>query len=401
MDWFQSKSAPDRKTNILMAMTNTKASLPSIHELSSLESGGTEARRGLDYQDDVAAAFCLKMVLSDGLKQVQCETHDDITLVWQNNSGEKVEFVQVKKLDINQFWSIATLCKREHGNGTSILEKSLSRERCAEDCIFRIVTDTEVKKELDLLRYDHNDTQRDTSSPGFKTLCDGVSKKIGDFKSPKGNDCVHWLYNAYWDVRESRQALRDSNKHLLLSFAQNIGEFLFPDQLREVYNKLLHKVHNAAAPEKRANPKEKVLKREEMFDWLKTMVTQQLYPGTIGSEALKQKMKVARISSTSINTAIDQRWRYRKERLSPKYLSLLDMERIEGDIAAKLHQAFSRLDAGEIDETGPQFHNRCLNILQEIKDTHSTSVDTPLSFYQGYMYDMTNRCFHRFAREAI
>ena len=389
-------------TNIIKMMANTKTSLPSIHALLPLDSGGSNAIRGFDYQDDVAAAFCLEMVKSEDLLQIQCETHDDITLVWQDDTVEMVEFVQVKKIDLDQLWSIAKLCQREKGSGSSLLEKSLSRERCVEECIFRIVTDVGVKKELDLLTYDKDDSRRDKHSSEFQTLRDAVIAKVGNFKSPKDNDCVHWLDNAYWDVRESREALKNANLLLLQNFVtQKIGEHLAPDQANKVYEKLLRKVHNAAAPEKRSNPNKKILKKAEFLEWLKKIVNQQLYPSTIGNDALRQKMGAAKLSPTAISTAIDQRRRYRKERLSPTYLSLVDIERIEGDVTAEMHQAFSKLEAEEINDTGPQFHTRCLDILKELKKTHSFSVDTLLSFYQGYMYDITNRCLHRFSREAL
>ena len=383
-------------------MDNTKPSLPSIHALSPIESGGSDAIRGFDYQDDVAAAFCIEMIESDDLLQVQCETYDDITLVWQNYTVEKVEFVQVKRIDLDQLWSIAKLCQREKGNGSSILEKSLKRERCVEECIFRIVTDTGVRNELDLLTYGSDDSRRDIHSPKFKCLCDAVSQKVGDFKSPKGNDCIHWLHNAHWDVKESREAIKNKNLILLPQLVLNkFGEYLFPDQANRVYDKLLRKVHEAAAPEQRSNPNEKIIKRDKLLEWFKTVVNQQLYSGTVGNDTLIKKMGEASLSSSSINTAIDQRRRYRKERLSPTYLSLVDIEKIESDVTAELHQAFSKLEAEEIIDTGPQFHSRCLDILKEIKKTHSMSSDTPLSFYQGYMYDTTNRCLHRFSREDL
>lgn len=382
-------------------MNDTKASLLSIHELPPLESGGPDAIRGFDYQDDVAATFCLDMVESDDLLQVQCETHDDITLIWQNDTVVKVEFVQVKKIDLDQLWSIYKLCERKKGDGSSIIEKSLSRERCAENCVFRIVTDADVKKELDLLTYDNDDSRRDKHSTEFNTLCDSVTKKIGEFKSPKGNGCEHWLLNAYWDVRESRTALRNANLLLLQNFVfQKMGEHLAPDQTNIIYDKLLRKVHDAAAPEKRSNPNEKIILRDELLKWLKSVVYEQLYPSTIGSDTLRIKMGEAKLPLTSISTAIDQRRRYRKERLSPTYLSVVDIEKIESDVAAELHQAYSRLEAEKVNDTGLQFHSRCLDLIKEVKNTHSMSVDTPLSFYQGYMYDITNRCLHRFSREA-
>lgn len=383
-------------------MTDTKLILPSIHELQPLESGGTDAIRGFDYQDDVAAAFCIEMAENRDLLEVQCETHDDITLIRHKGAVEKVEFVQVKKIDLDQLWSIYKLCERKKGDGSSILEKSLSRERCLEDCIFRIVTDTDVKNELDLLKYDYDDPRRDKHSSKFVFLCDAVNKRIGDFKSPKGNSCDHWLQNAYWDVRESREALRNANILLLQDLVYDqLGEFLAPDQANKIYDKLLRKVHDAASPEKKANPNEKNIKRDVFLDWLKAVVNDQLYPGTIGNDTMKRKMGEANLPEASIRTAVEQRRQYRKERLSPTYLSLVDIEKVEADILAELHHAYSKLEAQEINDTGPQFHSRCLEILKTIKDANSGSTDTPLSFYQGYMYDITNRCLHRFSREIV
>lgn len=382
-------------------MENLQNRLPSIHDLEPLESGGTEARRGLDYQDDVAATFCLDMILAKDLKEVHCETHDDITLIWQAKEGEKVEFVQVKKLDKDQLWSISILCKRENGSGTSILEKSLSRERCAETCIFRIVTDDRVKKELEVLRYDRLDSRRNINSRGFQKLCEKVSKRVGDFKSAKGNDCEHWLKQVFWDVKESRQAVKEHNMILTLSVAKEMSHYLFSDQLEEIYNKLLQKVHNVAAPEKQASIEEKILKRDDLYQWLKKAIELQSSPSAIGSDALKKKMNNAKIPEASVSMAVEQRRRYREERLSPKYLSLLDMEKVEGDIAAKLHQTLAGLDAGEINESGVQFHSRCLNIIQGLHDSLSRTIQAPLYFFQGYMYDLTNRCLHRYAREVL
>ena len=375
--------------------------LPSIHKLPLSETGGTDARRGLDYQDDAAAAFCLEMVSSDTLLQVQCETYDDITIIWQDDTAEKVEFIQVKKIDLDQLWSIAKLCEREKGNGTSILEKSLKREGCVEECIFRIVTDIDVKSELDLLTYSSDDSRRDINTTEFKSLCDAVSKKIGEFKSPKGNDCTHWLHNTYWDVRGSREALRNANILLLQKLVHHqMGEHLAPDQASKIYDKLLRKVHDAAGPEKKANPNDKIIKRDDLLEWLKAVVNDNLYPGTIGNENLKKKMAEASLPTTSISTAVEQRRQYRRERLSPTYLSLEDVEKVESNVLAELHHAYSQLEAEKIHDTGPQFHSRCLEILKKIKASESESTDTPLAFYQGYMYDITNRCFHRFSREV-
>ena len=98
---------------------------------------------------------------------------------------------------------------------------------------------------------------------------------------------------------------------------------------------------------------------------------------------------------------MEQRKHYRKERLNPEYLSLLDMEKIEGEIAANLHQSLAELDASVINETGIQFHTRCLNLIKDLHDLMSKNIQVPLYFFQGYMYDLTNRCLHRYVEESI
>ncbi len=66
----------------------------SIHSLPPLERGGVIARHGFDVQDHVAAGFFLSMLETPELLQVWCETHDDITLIWQGSSAEEIEFVK-------------------------------------------------------------------------------------------------------------------------------------------------------------------------------------------------------------------------------------------------------------------------------------------------------------------
>jgi hypothetical protein len=74
----------------------------SIRELEPLETGGAEARQGLCIQDHVAAQFCIEMLRSPSLKEVWCETHDDVTLLWATGGSERVEFVQVKSHELDQ-----------------------------------------------------------------------------------------------------------------------------------------------------------------------------------------------------------------------------------------------------------------------------------------------------------
>lgn len=151
----------------------------SIHDLPPLERGGAVARHGFGVQDHVSAGFFLSLLDTQALLQVRCETHDDITLIWEASSAQQVEFVQVKSDELDQLWSVAKLCDQEKKEkapkaGTSICERSLANDRCAEPCRFRLVTCRPVKSELVVLTLPHSAPDRVTK----QTDIDAVSKEI-------------------------------------------------------------------------------------------------------------------------------------------------------------------------------------------------------------------------------
>jgi hypothetical protein len=178
----------------------TRAKL-SIRDVPPIETGGSDARRGFDLQDHVAARFCVLMLTATTLKEVWCENQDDVTLIWEHDSGERVEFVQVKNNQLDGLWSIAKLCerkttpprssdpetktpsKRVKRIGTSMLERSLGYDRCLEPCCFRIVTSWQINKELQLLSLSAE--YRATAAAELTTLVAALRRYVGDFVSPR------------------------------------------------------------------------------------------------------------------------------------------------------------------------------------------------------------------------
>ena len=87
---------------------------PSIFDLEPLEHGGEDARQGFGLQDHVAAGLCIDMMLDASIREVWCETHDDITLLFDLGSSKElhVEFIQVKAHEFDQLWSVAKITAR-------------------------------------------------------------------------------------------------------------------------------------------------------------------------------------------------------------------------------------------------------------------------------------------------
>jgi Cap4 dsDNA endonuclease len=132
------------------------ATFPSVDEVKPAEDGGPEARKGFNYQDEIAVAFFIDMLETPSLLKVHCETHDDILLVHAPDglAIRIAEFVQVKAGEPDKLWSVADLCQRKKNKaGTSIFERSLGRDRHKEESRFRLVTLRPVVSDLEILTF--------------------------------------------------------------------------------------------------------------------------------------------------------------------------------------------------------------------------------------------------------
>lgn len=390
---------PNSKGVLMKPKTNK-----SIHELPPLETGGVEARRGFGIQDHVGARFCLELLDNPHLRQVWCETQDDLTLIWNKNGQDDVEFVQVKGDEFDQLWSVAKLCERKRKNGqvvvgSSILERSLVYDRCSEPCCFRLVTTRPVQNELKPLTYALGSHGRSSSQGSIESLIPLVGDRVGNFKSENNNGHDYWVSHAVWEEIHSFESIKNENLLKLSRLVEAEEEHLFSDQLDEWYQILLTVVHNAALARWRDDPERKKFKKANFVIWFRRELTQMVHPTVIGGGRLvREKMARANLPTDVIATANDQRRRYREETLKQQYLKTRDMRLVEDEVIANLHALRSQLDAGIITDSGVEFHARCLQRLSDVRSELPLSIPPPLVFLHGCMYNIVDRCLHRFVR---
>jgi len=376
----------------------------SIHDLPPLETGGVEARRGFSIQDHVGVQFCLELLSELRLKEVWFETQDDLTLIWDNNGHDEVEFIQVKGSEFNQLWSVAKLCERKGRDGeaivgTSILERSLAYDRCSEPCCFRVVTARPVQDELSPLTHKLGSQGRISSQREIDKLIAVVGVRVGDFKSENGNGHDYWLRHAAWDEIHSQESVKSANLIKLAELVEAQGEYLFTDQREELYQRLLTRVNNAALARWHDDAEKKKLRKIDFRAWFTQQLANLIRPAVLGGGRLVQeKMARAQIPQDTIETAKEQRRRYREESLKPQYLLTRDLRLIDDEVTAALQDLRSQLDAGTITDLGVQFHARCLQRLTELCDQLPISPKPPLVFLHGCMYNIVDRCLHRFVR---
>ncbi len=387
----------------------TERSTISIHNLRPLEAGGIAARQGFSYQDHVAVAFYLAMLDDPDLAQVWCETDDDITLIRDCNTGETVEFVQVKHEQLAQLWSAALLCQRDataatEGNDThprSILERSLAHDRCHEPCSFRLVTSWHIHPDLQLLTLPLAHERRRPGEAGFETLVRDIAERAERthrFVSDNGGGAEFWVRNVVWDVRESTIAVEHSNLLALDAYVARQGYGLAPDQRAELYEKLLIRARDAAEAPFDPDPTRKNLARLGLLDYLQREILAAQHPSVaVDGTALRGRLTDAGLGEETIESAWDLRRRYRMPALTSPYLHLEDRDRVEADVLARLNQLRSAWNAREFEDTPEQFHSRCLHALDDLR-FQLLPIDVPIGILQGMMYDITGRGAHRFTR---
>lgn len=362
----------------------------SIRELPPLEVGGVIARQGFSYQDHVAVSLVLDLLTTTELSEVWCESQDDVTLLWARESGEEVEFVQVKASELDQLWTAALICKHDGSAGRSLVEKSLANDRCNEPTSFRLITRWQVKAELDVLMYPFEDSARTAAANA--TLAHLLIGKLGDLKSEKANGIVYWVERTIWIVKGDQQAVSQDNLLRINALAYDFGFQVAPDQLEAIYGDLLGLVR-AAAEAPPGNAKQRITR-----DSFRAHLMDAVRRHSLGPEArpgLGGKLKEAGFPQSVVVNAVDLRMKYRQEVLTPKYFTSEDRDRFETEVQAALHELQVGFDGGQFTETPTQFLIRCLHEIEALR--HAWGARGPSrSIVQGMMYDLTHRCLHRF-----
>jgi hypothetical protein len=366
------------------------------------------------------------MLENASLSQVWCETQDDVTLLWINETGEEVEFVQVKAHELNQFWTVAKLLEREGADtappgtdcgltvdenggdsrkpkakkkmGHCILEKSLQYDRCREPVRFRIVTARPVTDELGLLTHPMGSPNRDKGKVAYINLINKLKEKLGGFTSANGNDCTYWVDRTLWICIHSLDAARQDNLWRLSALVEKSGQFLARDQIEELYQRLLTRVYDGGiAPWDTESGKKKII-RADLLAWFTAAVHDAVHPGRLGTgKKLEAKLRDAGINPDQYEAIAEMRHRYRLERLTPKYATEARSD-TEAQIRARLMTLRANLDGKLLEANGVAFHAMCINEINDVHDSRKGSERPLAENLYGYMYDLADRCTHRFVR---
>lgn len=377
-----------------------KPSWPSIDDAEPSEEGGSVARTGFNYQDEIAVGFLIDMLHTDTLLKVHCETHDDIVLIWQDAppASRVAEYVQVKGGEADKLWSVADICARKKGKeGTSIFETSLGHDKHAEAARFRMVTLRPVVSELKPLTYPFGTDGRLMDGDGMKGLCADLNNRFPKATSPKGNGYGFWLENCRWEERHDEDSLRRSNLLHLLKISIREGQALLPEQAEVLLEMLRVMAKEAGAAKWKPDPSKKIISREAIRDWWKQRLNELAGVSASGGK-LAEKMTDAALPDDVIALASDLRRGYSAARRTSIYLESNEADRLQQRVSSEVVSLRSRLIAGDLKVNPAQFHAMCLDRMDAINSERAAGAEDQAAFLKGCMYDIADRCLLRFVR---
>jgi hypothetical protein len=211
-----------------------------------------------------------------------------------------------------------------------------------------------------------------------------------------------WLQSTVLEYAGPINQLELSNNSSLESLLDGKGNYLVKSQRDAIYMGLVALSYAAAFASFKTDPDKKKVARASLEIWFhqKVLETQRGVSGG-SSETLRNKMQAANLKEEYISTAVEQRRRFRQEKLSPKYLDISVLDYVEGEVSARLIFLVGQLDAGTIQDDGMTFYNRCLEEIRALAERDWLGTKVPEYLLQGLMYEITNRCDHRFVPEAL
>jgi len=381
---------------------NTCQKYLSVDDAKPDEEGGTIARSGFSYQDEIAVSFLIEMLEASDILEVHCETHDDVLLVrTQDGMATRLaEFIQVKANEPDKLWSVADLCNQHKScANTSIFERSLSRDKHSEDSRFRIVTLRPVVSQLKILTLPLGAPGREIDGEAFSNLQIEINKHLPGFKSPKGNGIDYWLANCIWDIRHSHDAVRNSNIIRIMKLSEAQGKPLLPEFAEGILEDLHSLVKEASGSKWEPDRDMKIISRLKLRDWWKLRLTEliQQASGMSGGK-LQQKMVEAGLPDEMIKLAIDLRREYAVIARTPRFMEEEQMHRLQNRVKSDLMSLRARFVADQLQIDNAGFHYLCLNAMDAINAERPSGTEDYSAFLKGCMYDIADRCLLRFAR---
>lgn len=231
-------------------------------------------------------------------------------------------------------------------------------------------------------------------------LKDFQTKKI-TCASKKGNGIDYWLAHCLWEERPDENAVRQTSFNRLMRLSSRSGPPLFPEQLDQLLEELRLGVKNAGAARWQSHRTRKIVTRSQICVWFDRRLSE-LRTGVAAPSGgkLTGKMEEAGLLEDQVRMAIDLRINYSKFVRTSRYMTAKNADKLQTRVKSELASLRARMMAGQLQLDGQEFHLLCLERMDAINAERREGTEDQSGFLKGCMYDITDRCLHRFSRPA-
>jgi hypothetical protein len=209
----------------------------------------------------------------------------------------------------------------------------------------------------------------------------------------------YWLKHCYWDIRHSKESLESSNFIRLLHIGTAEGKVLLPEQIDHLLDELRSWAKKAGEAKWEPDRAAKIIANRVLRAWWERR-TNEILNGAGSASGLKltRKMRAAVLADDQILMAIELRRDYSQVVRTSRYMDDDLAKRLQSRVKAELTALRARFVAGQEPLDSAGFHLLCIERMNLINSELPPSADDRSAFLIGCMYDITDRCLHRFER---
>jgi hypothetical protein len=202
-----------------------------------------------------------------------------------------------------------------------------------------------------------------------------------------------------WEVRSDEGAIARNNLLALVSIAHRENRPIFVDHGQILLEELRGWAKEAAAARWEPDRDRKIVLRSTLRAWWERRTTEILTgAATLSGDKLREKLAAAGGTEELISMAVELRRVYADSVRTPRYMAEADKQRLQALVKSELMSLRSSYAARQIDMSGLEFHSLCLQRLDELNRDRPSGTEDRGAFMKGCMYDIADRCLHRFSR---
>jgi len=227
-----------------------------------------------------------------------------------------------------------------------------------------------------------------------------MKTKLPDLQSPKGNNIDYWLEHCRWDVRYDDKTINEQNIFRILKLAASHGVPVLPEHAEVIENELCWWAHNAGRAFWIPDKEKKIISRDRLLSWWTQKLDSIAGGGSnVSGSKLRGKMDDAGLSDDQIRMALELRREYAQMARTPRYMSEPDVQGLQRRVKSALASLRAEQMAGALPASGVAFHSLCLQKMDGINYDSGIQGGDHSAFLKGCMYDIADRCLHRFTRQ--